>query len=317
VGAVIARCLDRKTAPTPTEEALIAAFPSVCFSFGKMMAEQPALLAVLEQNPFCALYAIYGCRSLARILEARVMVSGEALAEYETWRKDQGVQSVVPSDVLLKALAAEPFWALRHFDRTNDKRVVEEMQEFARLNHRDHAGAAWAWLILNDNLTANQYNSVLHGSPLYAYLASQFLEPRGFQLDLAKLGQLSPRWAFHFVMARPENCGNLIEESLISCPAWLVEYVIQSGFYKNHKDTWSLIEHCDKRTLGLSSPGGPGAEPRSTSPGMLVHRTLLSDWFRSYAWYCTWNKIRENVEQGIRRPAPADPDQIYGDAPLS
>jgi hypothetical protein len=314
---VISRCVEQDTGPSAKEQAAIAAFPSVCFEHGERMAGKPGLARILEQYPMCALYAIYGCRSLMPILEASVMVSGEALCEYELWRRENQIPAVQPNANLRRALVGEPFWAFKYYEKTNDASILDEIREFCRANHRRDPGAALVWLVLNDDLQVGDHTPLLHTSPLYAYLADRLLAARGFELNLRQLGKLTPRWACHFALAHADLRAQLLGEAVLDCPGWTIEFIVRSGYYLLPAYGLELIRRCGERTVDIASTpaadGGSAPAPSAT----LIYRALMSDWLRAYGWYAYWNKLKDHVMGDKRMPRPVEPDKIYGNQAVS
>jgi hypothetical protein len=208
------------------------AWPTVCSYLGAAMMEHPQTAKLLLEDAACALFAIYGNPTLAPALENSIMGSGEALCEYLVFIERTKTSPSMPYERLRAALLDEAYWGYQYFKQTQDRVFLGELLDRCEANKHNSPGAALIWLLGNEAESAQPFEESLHSSPLYAYVASQCLSTRGFDLQIDRVKGVDARWACHFLLLNMEKFADALAEKLERCPGWSIEYVIRSGGYQ-------------------------------------------------------------------------------------
>jgi len=165
------------------------------------MYEKPATRQILVNNPFCALYAVYGCRSRSASRATNHGLGRGAFCNMKLWRANTRLPSQGTPAELQRALVAEPYWAFRFYQVTKDPGVGQALIRYCEEHQRTNAGAAFVWLATNEAIDAGPFSELLHTSPMYAYTRCRMARHQRIQSRTGKkLGPLSPRWACHFAL---------------------------------------------------------------------------------------------------------------------
>jgi hypothetical protein len=219
----------------------VRANPLVCAYLGYALECYPALQPALNDNVAGVFFALtsddnYEQMSLETERSFVVPGNGEFVFAFLLWaKKNQKLLRLPPADYE-EALLSDPYWGAQavHSGLISVGNFIVRMRQWVEENRDIDSGAAFSWLLQNDDEPVGDLAKVIHMNPFYSYLSLHYLRRRGFRMDSSPLTTMTPRWAYHCL-----NFGYLIDdrrllrEFLMKDPGWLVEYIVTQKMLDN------------------------------------------------------------------------------------
>ncbi|MGH7996508.1 MAG: hypothetical protein ACREFX_09170, partial [Opitutaceae bacterium] len=220
----------------PRDPAVLPYRPDWFARMGAGALQVPELRAVAFRHPACALALLTADYERTRkVLEPALAGAGEAVYHLLTWSEAREVafagspRTPDLDPAMRTTLIQDGYWGFRHARRTADTRLLSDVETWCGDQKRRYGSAAALHLMRHPREAVGPYREVVASNPFYAYLALPRLHPRGLRVGASDIGA-DPKWAWHFALSRFSPEPESFVPTVLSDPAWAVEYASARGW---------------------------------------------------------------------------------------
>jgi hypothetical protein len=260
---------------TKLEANTVREFPETLRYYGASSLDHPQILRLLETNNACAyqlLISFYNNTRIGARLEPLLLNSGEHIYYLLSSLVKNRIKPRHPEQFYWQALRMDSFWGYKYALDSKRQDLILDLANYAKSTATTHASSAYMHLMLDPDASAAPFVDILRKSPFYSLLASRFLFSRGVKIDPREVADITPRWAYYFLLhgvPDHEQRDWLILE-LAKCPRWLVEYIVDKPLIGDPPLVSRLFTLCTDDKTGQCKDSD---DPRPT---------LIYDWILRY-----------------------------------
>lgn len=159
-------------------------------------------------------------------LEAILYNCPELLYKLMVWARENSVRLRYPWTFYTQLLLEDVIWAIRWNQLVPNEKFRHVVLDYIEENRFSEGGAASLYLQLNPDEDAEPYSAAISSHWKYALLASLLFQKRGIDLEVLQQEAIhQPQWAYHFLKYVPQMNTALAEQTLMTNPLWLAEYL--------------------------------------------------------------------------------------------